>query len=114
MLPEILWNPRLSSGTGEPLPTPDGYLADAAVALEVDSQEYHFSPDDWSRTLDRHNELSRHGVLILHFTPARIRREPGRVRRTVEEAYESRRGLGTATRVRAEALPGAFEPGPGR
>ncbi|SCL61142.1 Transcriptional regulator, AbiEi antitoxin, Type IV TA system [Micromonospora yangpuensis] len=116
VLPAILWNPRLSNGTGESMPTPDGYLADAALALEVDSQEYHFSPDDWSRTLDRHNQLSRYGILVLHFTPARIRREPGRVRQLVEEAYESRRGSVPLTRVRVEPLPGpaalAIDPAP--
>ncbi|WP_229402615.1 type IV toxin-antitoxin system AbiEi family antitoxin domain-containing protein [Micromonospora okii] len=100
LLPEILWNPRLLAGDGGTLPTPDAYLVDAAVALEVDSQEYHFSPGDWARTLDRHNELSRHGVLILHFTPAQIRRDPGRIRRVVEDACESRRGVGATTRVR--------------
>ncbi|SCF45345.1 hypothetical protein [Micromonospora mirobrigensis] len=106
LLPEILWNPRLTNREGRALPTPDGYLTDAAVALEVDSQEFHFSPGDWARTLDRHNELSRLGVLILHFTPAQVRREPARVRRTVEDAYASRRGLGTAVGVRAEPRVG--------
>ncbi|MFU8851925.1 hypothetical protein ACNAW0_13210 [Micromonospora sp. SL1-18] len=102
VLPEVLWNPRLLTADGRTLPTPDGYLADAAVALEVDSQEYHFSPGDWARTLDRHNELSRLGVLILHFTPAQIRREPARARRTVEDAYAARRGLGAVVGVHAQ------------
>lgn len=92
--PQVLWNPRLQAPGGRALPTPDGYLADPAVALEVDSQEHHFSPNDWARTLDRHNELTRHGVLVLHFTPAQIRRDPERVRRIVEDACLSRRGLG--------------------
>ncbi|GIJ25689.1 hypothetical protein Vqi01_08510 [Micromonospora qiuiae] len=100
VLPEIHWNPRLLDAGGRSLPTPDGYLPDAAVALEVDSQEYHYRPADWTRTLDRHNELSRHGILVLHFTPAQIRREPRRVRRMVTDAYESRRGLGAAIGVR--------------
>ncbi|WP_236145973.1 MULTISPECIES: type IV toxin-antitoxin system AbiEi family antitoxin domain-containing protein [unclassified Micromonospora] len=102
VLPEILWNPRLRDAGGRAVPTPDGYLPEAAVALEVDSQEYHFRPGDWARTLDRHNELSRFGVLVLHFTPAQIRREPDRVRRSVEEAYESRRGLGVNIRLRVD------------
>ncbi|MFG2064611.1 hypothetical protein ACGFIK_24690 [Micromonospora sp. NPDC048871] len=102
VLSEIHWNPRLLDLNGALLPTPDGYLADAAVALEVDSQEYHFRPADWTRTLDRHNELSRLGVLVLHFTPAQIRREPRRVRRTVEDAYDSRRGFGATVRVRLD------------
>ncbi|MGI5214432.1 type IV toxin-antitoxin system AbiEi family antitoxin domain-containing protein [Plantactinospora sp. CA-290183] len=103
LLPEILWNPRLVGSDGARLPTPDGYLADAAIALEVDSQEFHFAPADWHRTMDRHNELSRYGVLILHFPPAQIRREPGRVRRIVEDAYRSRRGFG----ARCGVLTGA-------
>ncbi|PZF94901.1 type IV toxin-antitoxin system AbiEi family antitoxin domain-containing protein [Micromonospora endophytica] len=104
VLSEIHWNPRLVDPGGRSLPTPDGYLPDAAVALEVDSQEYHLRPADWARTLDRHNELSRHGILVLHFTPAQIRREPHRVRRMVTDAYESRRGLGAVTGVRVEPL----------
>ncbi|MGN9809025.1 type IV toxin-antitoxin system AbiEi family antitoxin domain-containing protein [Micromonospora sp. BQ11] len=104
VLPEILWNPRLRTGEGGVLPTPDGYLADAAVALEVDSQEYHFSPADWARTLDRHNELSRHGILVLHFTPAQLRRDPVRIRRMVEDAYASRPGAGATTGVRVESV----------
>ncbi|WP_341717157.1 type IV toxin-antitoxin system AbiEi family antitoxin domain-containing protein [Micromonospora sp. FIMYZ51] len=104
-LAEIHWNPRLLDPGGRSLPTPDGYLPDAAVALEVDSQEYHLRPADWARTLDRHNELSRHGILVLHFTPAQIRREPRRVRRMVTDAYESRRGLGATTGVRVDPRP---------
>ncbi|RKN42695.1 type IV toxin-antitoxin system AbiEi family antitoxin domain-containing protein [Micromonospora endolithica] len=110
LLPEILWNPLLRTARGERLPTPDGYLPDAAVALEMDSREYHLSPADWARTLDRHNELSRHGALILHFTPAQLRRDPARVCRTVEDAYASRRGAGAAIGIRVasgEAPPTA-------
>ncbi|MFF5057062.1 type IV toxin-antitoxin system AbiEi family antitoxin domain-containing protein [Micromonospora sp. NPDC000663] len=102
ILPEIRWNPRLRTLDGAALPTPDGYLTDSAVALEVDSQEYHFSPSDWARTLERHNELSRHGVLVLHVTPAQLRRHPNRIRRTVEDAYESRQGVGATLRVRVD------------
>ncbi|WP_092382061.1 type IV toxin-antitoxin system AbiEi family antitoxin domain-containing protein [Micromonospora phaseoli] len=102
VLSQLHWNPRLRDAGGAPLPTPDAYLPDAAVALEVDSQEYHFRPGDWTRTLDRHNELSRHGILVLHFTPAQIRRDPRRIRQTVQDAYESRRGLGVTLRLRID------------
>ncbi|MET7970277.1 hypothetical protein [Micromonospora sp. NPDC005305] len=110
LLPEVLWNPRLFTADGRSLPTPDAYVSEAAVALEVDSREYHFRPEDWARTLDRHNELSRLGILILHFTPAQIRREPARVRQMVEEAYAARRGLTVTAGVRAEPRP---QSGPG-
>ncbi|MGR6321489.1 type IV toxin-antitoxin system AbiEi family antitoxin domain-containing protein [Micromonospora soli] len=110
VLPAIQWNPRLVDAAGRRLPTPDGYLAEAGVALEVDSQEYHFSPEDWARTLDRHNELSRLGVLVLHFTPAQIRRDPSGVRRAVEDAYATRRGTAAPAGVRVEPRP---DPGSG-
>ena len=103
VLPEIIWNPRLVAPDGTRLPTPDGYLPDAAIALEVDSQEFHLAPADWRRTMDRHNELSRYGVLILHFPPSQIRREPDRVRRLVEDAHRSRQTSG----ARCEVLVGA-------
>lgn len=102
VLPPILWNPRLVDAEGRRLPTPDGYLPEAGMALEVDSQEYHFSPEDWRRTLDRHNELTRLGVLILHFTPAQIRRDPSGVRRTVEDAFTARRESPAPVAVRTE------------
>jgi hypothetical protein len=64
----VLWNPRLSLEDGRSLPTPDGYLPDAGLAIEVDSREFHLSPEDWARSLERHNILGRHGVQVLHFT----------------------------------------------
>jgi hypothetical protein len=90
ILPTILWNPVLSTLDGTPLPTPDGWLPDVGIALEVDSQEHHSSPDDWRRTLSRHNVLSQYGIIVLHFTPAEIRREPKRVLRVIEQAYHAR------------------------
>lgn len=104
LLPEILWNPRLRTRKGEILPTPDGYLPEAALALEMDSREYHLNPVDWARTLERHNELSRYGILILHFTPAQLRRNPARARGMVEDAYASRRDLGPSSEVYAESI----------
>lgn len=90
VLPRIAWNPRLHSPDGTMLPTPDGWIAEVGVALEVDSREHHSSPDGWRETLHRHNRLSEYGVLVLHFTPAEIRREPRRVLAMIEHAYLNR------------------------
>jgi hypothetical protein len=86
-LPGVLWNPRLMTAAGHRLPTPDGWIADVGIAIEIDSREYHTSPADWQRTLERHNEFARHGILVLHFTPAQIRKDPAKVVATVERAY---------------------------
>jgi hypothetical protein len=86
----LRWNPMLHRTDGTRLPTPDAWIADTAIAIEVDSQEFHYSVDGWRRTMDRHNELSRFGVLVLHFTPIEIRTNPGRVRRLIEQAHQAR------------------------
>jgi hypothetical protein len=86
----LRWNPQLHRPDGTRLPTPDAWIPDSAVAIEVDSKEFHYSVDGWRRTMDRHNELGRVGVLVLHFTPADIRSDAARVRRIIEQTHESR------------------------
>ncbi|WP_213452690.1 hypothetical protein [Rhizomonospora bruguierae] len=105
VLPRIRWNPRLATLTGRPLPTPDGWIEEAALAIEVDSREYHILPEQWARTLARHNELAAYGVQVLHFTPVRIRRSPAEVMRTVELAYVNRLRAGVAATARALPEP---------
>jgi hypothetical protein len=100
ILPRPLWNPALRAPDGGVLPTPDGYLVDAAMALEVDSRDHHADPDGWARTLRRHNALSQYGVIILHFTPRDIRQRPGWVLDVAERTYLSRIAAG----VRADVV----------
>ena len=45
----------------------------AGVAAEVDSREWHLSPADWERTLVRDARMTEQGILVLRFTPRRIR-----------------------------------------
>jgi very-short-patch-repair endonuclease len=84
-LPPIRWNARLLTSDGAVLPTPDGFIPDAALALEVDSREHHAGEDGWRRTLRRSNVLEQYGIAVLHFTPTEIRLSPAAVRRTVEQ-----------------------------
>src|SRR5262249_18932067 len=53
VLPPVVWNPVLRTPDGIALPTPDGWLPEVDLAVEVDSRAYHLSPDDWERTLRR-------------------------------------------------------------
>ena len=77
-LPRPMFNARLSVGE-EFLGTPDAWWPDAGVAAEVDSREWHLSPDDWERTLARHARMGRYGIVVLHFTPGQIRAKPEQV-----------------------------------
>jgi very-short-patch-repair endonuclease len=90
LLPPIRWNPALHTTGGRRLPTPDAWIDQVALAIEVDSREFHLSPADWERTLARHNQLSRYGAQVLHFPPSEIRRAPAQVLHTVEETYLQR------------------------
>jgi hypothetical protein len=103
ILGRIRWNARLTTPDGRALPTPDGWIEDVGIALEADSVEYHTSPGDWARTLERHNRLTQHGALVLHFPPERIRRRRLDVRRMVESAYAARRSSGATCAVRVQS-----------
>lgn len=71
-LPTPLYNPRLLAGPAF-LAWPDAWWPDAGVACEVDSAEWHLSPEDWKRTQARHTRMSAHGIIVLHYAPSRIR-----------------------------------------
>jgi len=99
VLPEIMWNPALAGPDGAALPTPDGWLEDVGLALEVDSREFHESPELWARTLHRHNQLTAVGVVVLHITPREIRRDPGAVLALIEKTYIDLLRVGRRHRV---------------
>lgn len=71
-LPEPMYNPKLYVGA-EFIAKPDAWWPDAGVACEVDSREWHLSPAGWEKTLIRHAKMSAHGIIVLHFTPRRLR-----------------------------------------
>ena len=89
-LPTPLYNPRLFVAESF-LARPDAWWPDAGVACEVDSREWHLAPDDWDRTLARHARMSAHGIIVLHFTPRRIRTEEAAVIADLRRALDSGR-----------------------
>ena len=71
-LPEPLWNRTLVDAHGVRIGSPDGWYDDVAVALELDSREWHLNPRDWERTLKRHELMTRKGIIVLHVTPKQL------------------------------------------
>jgi len=72
-LPAPLRNARVAGASGA------GYRADALwpharLIVEVDGREWHLSPDDWERDLERMADLTDAGYLLLRFSAAAIRR----------------------------------------
>jgi very-short-patch-repair endonuclease len=99
-LPESKFNARLYVGEAL-LAVADAWWEEAAVAVEVDSREWHLSPEDWERTLSRHARMSAQGILVLHFTPKQIRTERAQVIATIRAALEAGRASATQISVRS-------------
>lgn len=87
-LPEPLYNPSLYVGA-EFLARPDLWWRDAGVAGELDSREWHLSPDLWRRTMARHARMSARGIIVLHFPPSRIRSDDANVLAELRSAIEA-------------------------
>ena len=100
-LPMPMFNARLYCGDVL-LAVADAWWPDAGVVAEVDSREWHLSPEDWQRTLDRHARMTAQGLLVLHFTPQQIRNEPVKVVSTLRAALGARQ---PAAQLRVRALP---------
>lgn len=103
-LPMPMFNASLYAGPAF-VATADAWWPEAGVVAEVDSREWHLSPDDWERTLRRHAAISAHGIIVLHFTPRQIRKEPAKVAADIRAALAAGRGRG-ALAIRAVAVAG--------
>ena len=66
--------------------SPDAWWQYAGVAAEVDSNEYHLSPEDHERTLARDRRMRKYSINVLHFTPRQIRTQPTEVISTIKSA----------------------------
>jgi hypothetical protein len=68
-LPDLEWNVEVHTPDGELVGVPDGYWADLAVALQIDSMAWHLGPKQYRRTQHRQRVFTRHGVLVLPVAP---------------------------------------------
>jgi hypothetical protein len=103
-LPMPMFNARLYVGSTL-IAVTDCWWPDAGVAAEADSREWHISPDDWERTLRRHDAMSAHGIITLHFTPRRIRHEAASVAAVIRDALRAGQAR-PPLKVRAVAAAG--------
>ena len=100
-LPIPIFNARLYAGQTL-IAVVDAWWATAGVAVEVDSREWHLSPDGWERTMLRHARMSAHGIIVLHFPPSRIRSDAAGVAAEIKAAL----AVGRARpRLAVRALP---------
>ena len=71
-LPMPLFNPSVYDGDTF-IAKPDAWWPELGVAAEVDSHEWHMSPEDHARTLARGRRMGVYQIVALRFTPKQIR-----------------------------------------
>jgi len=86
-----LFNATLLAGD-QFVATPDAWWPQLGVVVEVDSREWHLSPHDHARTLERQRRMGKYGIVVLPFTPKQIRSQPAEVLATIRAALEAARG----------------------
>jgi len=87
-LPQPVFNPRLM-WHGKLLAVPDAWWPEAAVAVEIDSREWHLGPAEWEHTMRRHDRLVAVGIRALHVSPHQVRTEPARILHDIADALRA-------------------------
>jgi hypothetical protein len=78
-LEKPVYNTMLFTLEGEFLGCADAWWGRAGVAAEIDSRMYHLDASGYAKTMDHHNALTRAGVVVLHWLPSTVTREPTKV-----------------------------------
>jgi hypothetical protein len=91
-IPLPLFNPSLYDGNGAFIAIPDGWWPELGIALEVDSVEWHLSPQDHADTLARGRRMARYQIIVLRFTPRQLRETPREVIRDIKAALDGAQG----------------------
>ena len=71
-LPKPEWNVLLRTPAGRLIASPDAYWTELGVALEIDSLEWHLSPEQYQRTQARQRRMARFGIVVVPVTPGAI------------------------------------------
>jgi len=90
-LPMPLFNPSVYDAAGIFIARPDAWWPGLGIAVEVDSREWHMSPEDHARTLARGRRMARHQIVVLRFTPRQIRTQRTAVISDIKAALEGAR-----------------------
>jgi hypothetical protein len=100
ILPRVWPNPRLLDAEGRSLPTPDGFIDDVGLAIQVHSRRYHGKDEDWVATVESDTAIGEHGVHVVGVTPQTLTERPDHFRERVERTYLSLARLGRRPAVR--------------
>jgi hypothetical protein len=86
-LPEPMWNADIYTEHGIFLGTADCWLDDVAMVWEIESSEWHMSPEDHDRTVERAARFTAAGAVYTATKPKRIRTDRAEVARRLKATY---------------------------
>jgi hypothetical protein len=87
-LPSPMWNAEIYTEDGVFLGRADCWLDDVAMVWEIESTEWHLSPEDHDRTVERAARFTAAGAVYTASKPRKIRTEPAEVARILRATYE--------------------------
>jgi len=90
-LPMPLFNPVIYAGDVF-VACPDAWWPELGIAVEVDSRQWHLSPEDHERTLERQTRYGKYLVVVLRFTPRQVRTRPAEVLAKIRDTLDAARG----------------------
>jgi hypothetical protein len=91
-IPMPLFNPALYGKDGTFIAQPDAWWPELGIAIEVDSREWHLSPEDHEKTLTRGRRMGRYQIIVMRFTPRQLRSEAATVVEEIRRTLEGARG----------------------
>jgi hypothetical protein len=94
-VPMPLFNPALYDKDGTFIARPDAWWPELGIAIEVDSREWHLSPEDHENTLARGRRMSRHQIIVMRFTPKQLRSQAATVIEEIRRTLEGAQGRPT-------------------
>jgi hypothetical protein len=65
----------------------DCWLDDVAMVWEIESSEWHMSPEDHDRTVERAARFTAAGAIYTATKPRKVRTEPAEVARILRATY---------------------------
>jgi hypothetical protein len=88
-LPQAHRNVVVVDALGGYVGMPDTWCDEVALAWEIDSVEFHYSKNDYAKTLERNSRYAAAGISVVQTLPSRLRTEPAAVIAELRAAYEA-------------------------
>lgn len=87
--PEPRWNTSLYTPDGGYIGCPDAWFEEVALAVEIDSFQFHFAKDDYANTLRRNTRYAANGITVVQVLPGQLSKDPDSVLADIKRAYEA-------------------------